>query len=199
MCPRQRRHDPRFFARACAGLALLVTLLPACDDRPKKPEDLLAQIERVVTSANAEQAWKLVDPDTQHAVEAVWADHRAAAALLEQRPPAPAANTARASVEAARQPDLVHFFAAQCHGWQLLEGYRKRLGSASGPVQKKEDAPGSVWVARFDGMAFHVVKVGGGWAWADLKGEWQLESRRVKKVLDELRAKPAAPTKNEGP
>ncbi len=162
---------------------------------------MLAQIERVVTSADATLAWKLVDPETQQVVEGLYGEEKAYVAALQQQPQSAAVTTEHERVKASTEVDVAHFFAAQCHAWQLIESYRKRLGSASGPVQKKEDAPGSMWLARYDGMAFHVVKVGSGWAWADLKGEWQLEARHVKKAATELRGptKPTKPTKNEGP
>jgi hypothetical protein len=173
--------------------------LPACAKYPKTPEDALQRIERVVVSGDALAAWELVDRETRAAAESVLADERLMQTIVRAKyPPAEAARELE-RLAAADEPDAAHFFARTCKTWKLLEGYRKRLGSVSGPIKTQLDAAGVPWVARHDGMAFRLTKQAGGYAWGDLRGEWQLERDRASHAVKTVRDNAALYKKTEGP
>jgi hypothetical protein len=173
---------------ACAKAACLCALfLGACGQYPKTPELALAEIERVVVSGDALKAWDLVDRDTRSAADSVLQDERLMQTIVKAKyPPAEAARELE-RLAAADEPDAKHFFSRTCKAWQQIEGMRKRLGSVSGEIKTRGDAPGSVWVARSDGMPFHLGKVGGGYAWLDLRGEWVLEKDRAGHAVKTIR------------
>jgi len=182
-------------ARALLFSALLAG---ACNQYPKTPEAALAQVERVVVSGDGLAAWELVDSDTRRAADSVQQDQRLMQTIVKAKyPPAEAAHELE-RLAAADEPDAKHFFARTCKAWQQIEAMRKRLGSVSGPIKTRSDAPGSVWVARADGMAFHLQKVGGGYAWVDLRGEWQLERDRASHGVKTVRDNAALYQKAEG-
>ena len=190
---------PRHHPLGTLGLFVFgAVLLSACDTYPKTPDLALAQIEHVVISGDGAQAWTLVDPATRSLVTTLFADERELKTRLASQPQDASTKIELARIAAVDEPTAAAFFVRTCQIWKLLESFRKRLGSTSGPIQKREDGPGSVWVARFDGMAFHVVKSGAGWAWADVKGEWKIEAERVQRSLQKLRPQ-TGPHKNEGP
>jgi len=164
-----------------------LTASVGCNAYPKTPEEALARIERAVVAGDALMAWELVDADTRSAADSVLSDERLMQTIVKAKyPPAEAARELE-RLKGADQPDAKHFFAATCAKWRLIEGYRKRLGSVSGPIKTKDDVAGSLWIARQDGMAFHIAKSGSGWAWIDLRGEWQLERDRASHAVKTVR------------
>lgn len=179
-------------------LAVVVALAAGCDHYPKTPELALGQIERVVTSADALVAWELVDPQTRSAAASVLADERLMQTIVKAKYPPAEAKRELERLAAADEPDDKHFFARTCKSWAMLEGYRKRLGSVSGPIKVKPDGESAAWVARVDGMPFRVVKVGGGWAWEDLRGEWQLEKDRASHAVTTVKENAALYKKADG-
>jgi hypothetical protein len=183
-------------ARALLPFALCAA---ACHQYPKTPELALAQVEKVVVAGDGMLAWDLVDNDTRRAVDSVQQDQRLMQTIVKAKyPPAEAARELE-RLAAADEADAQHFFARTTKAWGQIEGLRKRLGSVSGPIQVRSDAPGSVWVARADGIAFHLQKVGGGYAWIDLRGEWQLERDRTAHAVKTVRDNAALYKKAEGP
>ena len=173
--------------------------LAGCHHYPKTPEEALGQIERVVTSADGLAAWQLVDPQTRAAASSVLADERLMQTIVKAKYPPAEATRELDRLAAADEADEAHFFARTCKAWALLEGYRKRLGSVSGPIQVKPDGDQAAWVTRGDGMPFHVVKAGGGWAWQDLRGEWQLERDRASHAVKTVRDNAALYKKADAP
>ena len=66
----------------------------------------------------------------------------------------------------------------------MVEAFRKRLGSVSGPIKSKIDGADAVWVAREDGMPFHFAKnKDGSWGWSELRGDWELEKDRAQHAV----------------
>jgi hypothetical protein len=181
------------------ALVLFVLCTAACNQYPKTPELALGLVEKVVVANDGLRAWELVDHDTRRAVDSVLQDQRLMQTIVKAKyPPAEAARELE-RLAAADESDAQHFFARTTKSWGQIEAMRKRLGSVSGPIQVRSDAPGSVWVARADGMAFHLQKVGGGYAWIDLHGEWQLERDRTSHAVKTVRDNAALYKKAEGP
>lgn len=193
------RSRARLASPLALGALVAGTLFLGCQAYPKSPELALVEIERAVVAGDALRAWELVDADTRSAAESVLADERLMQTIVKAKyPPAEAARELE-RLKGADEADVRHFFSATCARWRLIEGYRKRLGSVSGPIKTKEDVAGSQWVARQDGMAFHIVKSGSGWAWVDLRGEWQLERERAGHAVKTIRDNAALYKKSEGP
>ncbi len=49
------------------------------------------------------------------------------------------------------------------------------------------DGPDNLWVKRTYGKCFHLIKRNGGWAWMDLRAEWNLEKDRANHAVQTLR------------
>lgn len=169
----------------------------ACNNYPKTPELALAQIEKVVTSGDGLVAWQLVDSDTKSSVASVYANDRLMRTIIKAKYPAAEADRELGRLADADQPDVAHFFAAMEARWQSIQGYRKRLGSISGPIKTKADGPSAMYVARQDGMPFHLVKAGSGWAWNELRGEWMMEKDRAAHALTTVKDNAALYKKDE--
>ena len=70
---------------------------------------------------------------------------------------------------AAGEPDAERYFVKVATAQRFVTGYRKRLGSVSGPVKTKADGA-DVWVARQDGMPFRFAKnLDGSWRFVELR------------------------------
>ncbi|MEO6950539.1 MAG: hypothetical protein ABI321_01895 [Polyangia bacterium] len=181
------------------SLFIAAVLLAGCHSYPATPEDALSQIEQTVTSADPLAAWKLVDADTKSAVSAVLASERLMQTIVKAKYPPADAQLELEHLAAADQPDDEHFFAAMTTRWAALEGYRKRLGSISGPVKTKPDGDKMMYVARQDGMPFHLLKTSRGWAWIDPRTEWLLEKDRAAHALKTVQDNAALYKKSETP
>jgi len=189
----------RVGGRVLGASALIACIANAgCAKVAKTPEAALAEVERVVISGDGLLAWEIVDSQTRSAAESVFSDQRLMQTIVKAKYPAAEAAHELEQLAAADEPDAAHFFARTCKTWGIIEGLRKRLGSVSGVIKTQSDAPGSLWVARADGMAFHLAKVGGGWAWVDLRGEWQLEKDRAAHAVKTVRDNAALYKKAEG-
>jgi hypothetical protein len=181
------------------ALPLLLVGLGACTQYPKTPQEALSRIERVVVMNDGMAAWDLVDNDTRKAAESVLQDQRLMQTIVKAKyPPAEAARELE-RLAGADEPDAQHFFARTTKAWGQIEGLRKRLGAVSGPTSTRSDAPGSLWITRNDGMPFHLMKVGGGYAWVDLRVEWQLERDRAAHAVKTVRDNAALYKKAETP
>lgn len=193
--------SPRALGPRMLFLGAVVLGLVACNRYPKTPEEALAQIERVVVAGDALSAWEIVDTETRSAAESVWSDERLMQTIVKAKfPPAEAARELE-RLKGADEPDARRFFAATAQRWRQIEGYRKRLGSVSGPIKTKPDRTNtdSLWVSRADGMAFQIVKAGSGWAWMDLRGEWLLERGRAGHAVKTVRDNAALYKRNDTP
>lgn len=164
--------------------------LSACHDYPKTPELAFTEVERTVAAADGLRAWKIIDPDTRREVESVFGDERQGQTIVKAKYPPAAAQQELARLAATDEPDAAHFFARTIETWSSLPNLRQRLGSLSGPIQTKPDGE-TIWMKRADGKPFHLVKVGGGWAWMDLRSEWSLE-----KIAPATRCKRCATTRS---
>ncbi len=135
-------------SRHLLGLTVVAFAALGCDHYPKTPEEALGQIEHVVTSADGLVAWQLVDPQTRSAAASVLTDERLMQTIVKAKYPPEEARRELERLAAADEPDDAHFFARTCKAWAMLEGYRKRLGSVSGPIQTKADGDKAMWVSR---------------------------------------------------
>ncbi len=177
---------------------LVAVLLAACAKYAPTPEEALVRIERAVTSGDGLVAWELVDADTRKAAESVLADERLMQTIVKAKYPPDEAARELVRLAAADEPDAAHFFARTCKAWGIIEGLRKRLGSVSGPIKTRQEGA-TTWVARADGMPFHVAKATRGWTWIDLRGEWQLEKDRAAHAVKTVRDNAALYQKTETP
>jgi hypothetical protein len=181
------------------ALPLVLLSVCACTQYPKTPEEALFKIERVVVTDDGTTAWDLVDNDTRKAADSVMQDQRLMQTIVKAKyPPAEAARELE-KLAGADEPDAQHFFARTTKTRGQIAGMRRRLGAISGPTTTRSDAPGSVWITRNDGMPFHLMKVGGGYAWVDLRGEWLLERDRAAHAVKTVRDNAALYKKAETP
>jgi hypothetical protein len=98
--------------------------------------------------------------------------------IINAKYPEGEADKALAPLAAAEERNAPLFFARLDGERHVVAGYRRRLGSVSGPIMTKPDGDGFVWVARQDGMPFRVHHDRGGWGFCELDGEWALEKDR---------------------
>lgn len=178
-------------------IALGLLFGAACNKYPRSPEEALQRIEQVVTSGDGVAAYGIIDEDTKKAVAAVYANDRTMRTIIKAKYPPQEADRELGRLADAEQPDVAHFFAAMESRWQSIQGYRKRLGSISGPIKTKPDGATSMYVARQDGMPFHLVKAGSGWAWNELRGEWAMEKDRAAHALKTVQDNAALYKKDE--
>ena len=204
----RRSFDPprrRGYAVATVRAFALILLLAGCHSYPATPEDALSQIEQCVVSADGLSAWKLVDADTKSSINAVLANYRLMQTIVKAKYPPADAQRELEHLAPADQPDDAHFFAAMSTRWAALEGYRKRLGSVSGPIKTKLDSASHengrdhLYVARQDGMPFLLESTGRGWAWVDPRTEWLLEKDRAAHALRTVQDNAALYKKSETP
>ena len=170
--------------RLAAALALFAV---GCHSRPRTPEDAYARVERAIAAADCAGVFPLVDGKTRAAIESVHHDERLQRTIISAKYPEAEAQAALAKLAAADESDVERYFVRRCAADKTLEGYRKRLGSVSGPIVTKPDASGT-WVARKDGMPLHFANSDGrGWAWTELGTEWSLEKDRASHALQTVR------------
>ncbi len=178
--------------RAALVAAAILPLAAGCSHRPHDPAVAYQKLERAVAAGDAIAFYDSLDKAARDAIKSVYNDERLMRTIISAKYPEAAAKTELAHLQAAAAADVEHYFAEVARDRKLVEGYRKRLGSVSGPVKTKPDGDGAIWVARQDGMPFHFHRdADGSWGFQELDAEWQLERDRaynaVKTVRDNAR------------
>jgi hypothetical protein len=165
--------------RALALTSLVVSAL-GCQRGPKTPEEAFARVEHAVAAGDAAELYRALDRRTRDLVDAAYRDEQMQRTIIAAKYPEAEARAALAKLDAAAEPDAERFFAKRAHEDRVLEAYRKRLGSVSGPIVTRKDADDTIWMARQDGAPFKLVKRGrDGWGFAELEPQWSLERDRA--------------------
>jgi hypothetical protein len=170
-----------------AVAALSVALASGCKRGPKTPEEAFLKLERAVAAGDAADFYKLLDGQTRSLVADTYEKERLQRTVILAKFPQAEQQKALAELEAAGEPDAERYFIKVATAQRFVTGYRKRLGSVSGPVQTK---PGGadVWVARQDGMPFRFAKnLDGSWGFVELRAEWALSKDRATHAVKTVR------------
>ena len=165
-------------------MALALVLAAGCSRGAKTPEQAFRGVERAIAAGDAVAIYNLVDLQTRWAIQSTHRDQRLQRTIIEAKYPEAEAQKALATLRAAEEADPAMFFKRVNDERRVVEAFRKRLGSTSGPIKSKIDGPDAVWVARQDGMPFHFAKnKDGTWGWNELRGDWVLEQDRAQHAV----------------
>ncbi|HEX9103075.1 MAG TPA: hypothetical protein VF997_12775 [Polyangia bacterium] len=165
-------------------MALALTVAAGCSRGPKTPEQAFRELERAVAAGDAVAVYGLVDLPTRWSIESALKDQRLQRTIISAKYPEAEAQKALATLRAAEETDPAQYFKRINDERHVVEAFRKRLGSVSGPIKSKIDGPDAVWVAREDGMPFHFAKnKNGSWGWSELRGDWELEKDRAQHAV----------------
>ncbi len=165
-------------------LVALALLAGACTRGPKTPEQAFQKLEVAIAAGDAVAFYKLLDQPTRWSVESTLHDQRLMRTIISAKYPEAEAQKALATLRAAEETDPAQYFKRINDERHVVEAFRKRLGSVSGPIKSKIDGPDAVWVARQDGMPFHFAKnKDGSWGWSELRGDWELEKDRAQHAV----------------
>jgi hypothetical protein len=165
-----------------------ILLLAGCARGPKTPEQAFRGLERSIAAGDASAFYALLDEDTKWAIEATLKHQRLARTIITAKYPENEAQKALAALAAADESDAQRYFAKLNEERHLVEAFRKRLGSVSGPIQSKIADATTVWVSRQDGMPFRFAKnKDGSWGFCELRGDWELERDRAQHAIKTVR------------
>jgi hypothetical protein len=165
-------------------MALALVVAAGCTRGPKTPEQAFLQLERAIAAGDAVAVYGLVDQKTRWSIQSALKDQRLERTIISAKYPEAEAQKALASLRAAEETDPAQYFKRVNDERHVVEAFRKRLGSVSGPIKNKIDGPDSAWVAREDGMPFHFSKNrDGSWGWMELRGDWDLEKDRAQHAV----------------
>ena len=171
------------------AVAAILAAAAGCRKGAPTPEQAFQRLERAVAAGDAAGFYECLDNATKSSIDSAYQDQRLKRTIIQAKFPEAEAGPALAKLDAAAADDAKQFFARVAKERKIVEGYRRRLGSVSGPINHKLDGQGAEWLARSDGMPFRFVKSSGGsWGFAELAVEWSLErdrsSHAVKTVRD---------------
>lgn len=167
-----------------ARVVMLMLLVCGCARGPKTPEQAYAQLERAVAAGDAAAFYKLLDQPTQWAIQSALKDQRLQRTIISAKYPEAEAQKALATLRAAEETDPAQYFKRLNDERRVVEAFRKRLGSVSGPIKSKIDGADDCWVARQDGMPFRFHKNrDGSWGFTELRGDWELEKDRAQHAV----------------
>jgi hypothetical protein len=167
-----------------AMMALALVTAAGCTRGPKTPEQAFRQLERAIAAGDAAAVYGLVDQSTRWSIQSALKDQRLQRTIITAKYPEAEAQKALATLRAAEETDPAQYFKRINDERHVVEAYRKRLGSVSGPIMNKIDGPDAMWVARQDGMPFHFSKNrDGSWGWSELRGDWELEKDRAQHAV----------------
>jgi hypothetical protein len=167
-----------------AMMALALAAVAGCTRGPKTPEQAFRDLERAIASGDAVAVYGLVDQPTRWSIQSALKDQRLQRTIITAKYPEAEAQKALAMLRAAEETDPAQYFKRINDERHVVEAYRKRLGSVSGPIKNKIDGPDAMWVARQDGMPFHFSKNrDGSWGWSELRGDWELEKDRAQHAV----------------
>jgi hypothetical protein len=165
-------------------MALALVLLAGCSRGSKTPEQAFRGVERAVAAGDAAAIYGLVDQQTRWAIQSTLKDQQLQRTIIQAKYPEAEAQKALATLRAAEESQPALYFKRINDDRHVVEAFRKRLGSVSGPIKSKIDGPDAVWVARQDGMPFHFAKnKDGTWGWSELRGDWALEQDRAQHAV----------------
>lgn len=165
-------------------MALAVVVAAGCSRGPKTPEQAFQQLERAIAAGDAVAVYGLVDQPTRWSIQSALKDQRLQRTIISAKYPEAEAQKALATLRAAEETDAAQYFKRVNDERHVVEAFRKRLGSVSGPIKSKIDGADAVWVARQDGMPFHFAKNrDGSWGWSELRGDWELEKDRAQHAV----------------
>ncbi|MCU1279601.1 MAG: hypothetical protein JWM53_3147 [bacterium] len=164
--------------------ALALVVAAGCSRGPKTPEQAFQQLERAIAAGDAQAVYGLVDQQTRWSIQSALKDQRLQRTIITAKYPEAEAQKALATLRAAEETDAAPYFKRVNDERHVVEAFRKRLGSVSGPIKSKIDGADAVWVARQDGMPFHFAKNrDGSWGWMELRGDWELEKDRAQHAV----------------
>lgn len=165
-------------------VALALVVLGGCARGPKTPEQAFGQLERVIAAGDAAAFYKLLDQETQWAIQSTLKDQRLQRTIISAKYPEAEAQRALGMLAAAEEREPAAYFRRLNGERHIVEAFRKRLGSVSGPIKSKIDGADDVWVARQDGMPFRFHKNrDGSWGFTELRGDWELEKDRAQHAV----------------
>ena len=165
-------------------MALVLVVAAGCTRGPKTPEQAFRQLERDIAAGDAAAVYAVLDQQTRWSIQSALKDQRLQRTIISAKYPEAEAQKALATLRAAEETDPALYFKRINDDRHVVEAFRKRLGSVSGPVMNKIDGPDAVWVARADGMPFHFTKNrDGSWGWSELRGDWELEKDRAQHAV----------------
>jgi hypothetical protein len=165
-------------------MALALVAAAGCTRGPKTPEQAFQQLERAIAAGDAVAVYGLVDQQTRWSIQSALKDQRLQRTIITAKYPDVEAQKALATLRAAEETDAAQYFKRVNDERHVVEAFRKRLGSVSGPIKNKIDGPDAAWVARQDGMPFHFAKNrDGSWGWSELRGDWELEKDRAQHAV----------------
>jgi hypothetical protein len=168
------------------ALSLVASIVVAagCTRGPKTPEQAFRTMERAIAAGDAVAIYGVVDQQTRWSIQSALHDQRLQRTIIAAKYPEAEAQKALAGLRAAEEADPALYFKRINDERHVVEAFRKRLGSVSGPIKSKIDGPDAVWVARQDGMPFHFAKnKDGSWGWSELRGDWELEKDRAQHAV----------------
>lgn len=171
-----------------AAVALLIGGGAGCRERAKSARDAFARVERAVAAGDALALYQSLDAATRAAVESAYHDERLERTIITAKYPEAEQPAALAKLDAAAAGDADRYFARVAQARKTVEGFRKRLGSVSGPILEKPDGDGAAWVARQDGLPFHFRRDSdGSWGLSELAAEWALDQDRANHAVKTVR------------
>lgn len=161
-------------------VALALFGLCGCTRGPKTPEQAFQKLEVAIAAGDAVAFYKVLDQQTQWAIQSTLKDQRLMRTIIKAKYPEAEAQKALAPLKAAEESDPAQYFKRINDERHIVQAYRKRLGSVSGPIKSKIDGADDCWVARQDGMPFHFHKnKDRSWGFEELRGDWKLEQDRA--------------------
>jgi hypothetical protein len=168
--------------------AVLLALSACHKAGAKTPEESFVQLERAVAAGDAAAFYKCLDRATQGAIEDTYKEQRLQRTIVQAKYPEAEAGPALAKLAAAAEEDAPRFFVKVATERKLVEGYRKRLGSVSGPIARKADGTDAIYLSRQDGMPFKFARNGdGSWGFSEQGAEWLLEKERASHAVKTVR------------
>jgi hypothetical protein len=151
------------------------------------PDEAFQTLERAVAAGDAATFYDCLTVATQKSIEGAWREEQLQRTIIQAKYPEAEAGPALARLDAAAADDPRGYFVRLSKERKLVEAFRKRLGSVSGPVKHKDDGPRAMWLARQDGMPFHFVRDGAGWSFSELESEWALEREHATHAVKTVR------------
>jgi hypothetical protein len=170
------------------AIAALFAAWPGCRKKaPAGPDDVFQKLELSIVKNDPGAFYDLVDGATQKSIEGTWRAQQLQRTIIQSKYPEKEAGPALARLAAASANDPRSYFVALDKERGVVQAYRKRLGSISGPIKHKPESDDKMWIARQDGMPFHFVKSGGEWRFSELAIDWALEKDRADHAVTTVR------------
>jgi hypothetical protein len=178
----------RPLTRSYLVAAALFLLAGGCHRGAKTPEDAFQRLERAIAAGDPGELYECLDNATRGSIDSAFRDQRLERTIIQAKYPEAEAGPALAKLAAAAEDDAKKFFVRLARERKVAEGFRKRLGSVSGPIVQKPDGPDATYVARRDGMPFHFRQNrDGSWGFSELGVEWGLERDRASHAVKTVR------------